>query len=89
MKIIHAAVFAALAAASTAALAAKPTTIVLDAEHQATDGATYSTYTVKCSDGSESTLTSWTESRKWCVGDTESEQCERKQIKAAQKACKV
>ncbi len=89
MKVIYAAAFAALAAASTAALAAKPTTISLDAEHQANDGTAYSTYTVKCSDGSESTLTSWTDSRKWCVGDSDSEQCERKQIKAAQKACKV
>ena len=87
MKVIRIAALSALAALSASAFAAKPTSVVLNAEQETSDGVAYSTYTVKCSDGSESTLTSWSTTRKWCVGDDSSDLCERKQIKAARKAC--
>lgn len=89
MKILKLAACAALAAVSATTFAAKPRSIAFDAAHEAADGATYSTYMVKCSDGSEKQLTAWNESKKWCVGDANSDLCVNKQIKAAQKACKV
>lgn len=88
MKLIKVTVFAALAALSAASFAAKPTSIVFDSDHETPDGGGYTTYKVKCSDGTEKELTAWSSPKKWCVGDASSEDCERKQIKAAQKACK-
>lgn len=89
MKVLTVAVFSALAVVSSASFAAKPRTISFDADHQAANGTAYATYTVKCSDGKEKELTSWSDQRKWCVGDDSSEQCEKKQIRAALKACKA
>ncbi len=88
MKVIRIATFAALAVVSATSFAAKPRSVELTASHEAADGTSYSTYTVKCSDGTENTLTQFS-SRKWCVGDNSTELCEKKQIKAAQKACKA
>ncbi|TGD74270.1 hypothetical protein E4634_09110 [Mangrovimicrobium sediminis] len=88
MKAIKIVTFAALAAVSVSSFAAKPRSIEFSASHEAADGSSYATYTVKCSDGTENTLTSYSRS-KWCVGDNSAELCEKKQIKAAQKACKA
>ncbi|MAT94046.1 MAG: hypothetical protein CME59_15775 [Halioglobus sp.] len=89
MKILlRAASASALLAASAGALAAKPTSIVFNANGEASDGTPYSTYTVKCSNGQKAELTAWDNRRKWCVGGADSEACEKKQIKAAKAACK-
>ena len=89
MNLIKIAAFAVLAIASASSMAAKPTSIVFDANHQTEDGTPYSTYQVKCSNGKKKELTAWDNRRKWCVGDASSEQCEKKQIKAASAACKA
>ncbi len=89
MKLIKIAAFAALAAVSASSFAAKPRSIVFDANHETADGTAYATYTVKCSDGADKALTAWDNRKKWCVGDETSEICEKKQIKAAKKACKM
>lgn len=69
-------------------LAAKPTSIVFEAKGTSADGKEYSSYQVKCSNGKTYPLTAWDNRKKWCVGDETSEACEKKQIKAAKKACK-
>jgi len=77
-----------LVAFSAASFAAKPTSIVFQANGQSEDGTPFATYMVKCSNGQTAELTAWDNRRKWCVGDAASSQCEKKQIKAAKAACK-
>jgi hypothetical protein len=74
---------------SAGSMAAKPTRIVFDANAATSDGTPYASYTVKCSNGKKVGLTAWDKRSKWCVGDATSEQCEKKQIKAAKAACKA
>jgi hypothetical protein len=84
--------FAATAAflvISASSFAAKPTSIVFDANAATSDGTAYATYTVKCSNGKKAELTAWDNRSKWCVGDSSSENCEKKQINAAKGACKA
>ena len=88
MNIIKTAAIAAMVAFSTTSFAAKPTSIVFEANAETADGAPYAKYSVKCSNGTRVGLTAWDNRRKWCVGDETSEQCEKKQIKAAKAACK-
>ena len=89
MKIIKLAAFAALASLSATSFAAKPTSIVFDSNNETTEGTAFATYMVKCSNGKKHELTAWDGRKKWCVGDADSEQCEKKQIKAAKAACKA
>ena len=70
-------------------LAAKPTSIIFDSNGTAEDGTEYASYLVKCSNGKQMPLTAWDNRKKWCVGEKSSENCEKKQIKAAKKACKA
>ena len=77
-----------LVAFSAATFAAKPTSIVFQANGQTEDGTPYATYLVKCSNGQTAELTAWDNRGKWCVGDATSSTCEKKQIKAAKAACK-
>ena len=79
----------ALITASGGSYAAKPTSIVFEANDETAEGTPFAKYAVKCSNGKRKELTAWENRRKWCVGDVSSEQCERKQIKAAKAACKV
>jgi hypothetical protein len=78
----------ALLALSLNATAAKPTSIVFDTNGTSEAGIPYASYQVKCSNGKSSPLTAWDNRQKWCVGESSSEDCQRKQIKAAKKACK-
>ena len=87
--VIKTVVAASLLALSATALAAKPTSIIFDSNGTTADGTPYSSYLVKCSNGKKVPLTAWDNRKKWCVGDATSEECERKQIKAAKKACKA
>ncbi len=77
----------ALVAFSAGSFAAKPTSIVFNANAESADGTPYATYTVKCSNGKKVEVTAWDNRRKWCVGDASSETCEKKQINAAKAAC--
>lgn len=88
MNVLKAAAATALVAFSAGAFAAKPTSIVFNANGEASDGTPYSTYTVKCSNGQKAELTAWDNRRKWCVGGADNQDCQKKQIKAAKAACK-
>lgn len=88
MKLLQMTAAAALIGVSAASFAAKPTSIVFNANGETADGTAYATYTVKCSNGKKAEMTAWNNRRKWCVGDSASEDCEKKQIKAAKTACK-
>ena len=79
----------ALVVFSASSFAAKPTSIVFDANATAGDGTAYAKYTVKCSNGKKAELTAWNNRAKWCVGDASSQACEKKQINAAKDACKA
>ena len=71
------------------ALAAKPTSITFEAEGTTPDGIEYARYIVKCSNGEQQPLTAWDQRKKWCVGAESTENCHKKQIKAAKKACQA
>ncbi len=85
VKVISA---SALLTLSLNSVAAKPTSIVFNANGTDAEGTPYASYLVKCSNGKTSPLTAWDNRKKWCVGESSSDNCERKQIKAAKKACK-
>lgn len=89
MNLAKIAATTALIIFSAGSLAAKPTSIVFDANAATSDGTAYATYTVKCSNGKKAELTAWDNRGKWCVGDATSEVCEKKQINAAKDACKA
>lgn len=87
MNLIKATATAALLTVSAGAFAAKPTSIVFQSNGESDDGKPYAAYAVKCSNGKQMPLTAWDKRRKWCVGEASSENCEKKQIKAAKAAC--
>jgi len=80
---------ATLAAASASSFAARPTSVMYTGEGVNDDGLEYSSYAVKCTNGQRYPLTAWDNRRKWCVGESSADECHRKQIKAAKKACKA
>lgn len=73
---------------STVALAAKPTSITYSKEVPVGNDEIYAEYVVKCSDGTEKSITTWDNRKSWCQGTGLKEDCDRKQIEAAKKACK-
>ena len=89
MKILVTAIAAVLMTYAAGLMAAKPTSIVFNANAESSDGNPYSSFTVKCSNGRTAQLTAWDNRRKWCVGKADSENCEKRQIKAAKAACKA
>lgn len=89
MNVLKVAAATALVAFSASSFAAKPTSIVFNANGETAEGTAYMTFTVKCSNGKKAELTAWDNRKKWCVGDSSSETCEKKQIKAAKAACKA
>lgn len=74
---------------SISALAAKPTSITFESDGKSPDGVEFANYIVKCSNGQEQPLTAWDKRKKWCVGRESLDNCHKKQIKAAKKACKL
>ena len=74
---------------SIGATAAKPTSITFESDGSTADGINYSNYIVKCSNGQNQPLTAWNKRKKWCVGSESLDNCHKKQIKAAKKACKA
>ncbi len=89
MKTVAAVIASGLLAFSANSFAAKPTRIVFDSNGTTSDGTAYGNYHVKCSNGKKMPLTAWENRKKWCVGEESSENCQKKQIKAAKKACKA
>ncbi len=45
----------------------------------------YTTYKVRCSDGTQRTITHWQKNKQWCVNKTRN--CGRGQLQAAKRAC--
>ena len=89
MKTVSAVIATGLLALSANSFAAKPTSIVFDSNGTTAEGASYGNYHVKCSNGKKMPITAWDNRKKWCVGEGSSEDCQKKQIKAAKKACKA
>ncbi|MCP4699044.1 MAG: hypothetical protein GY862_19655 [Gammaproteobacteria bacterium] len=48
-------------------------------------GKKFSTYVVRCSDGTKRTITAWNKRKKWCV--RRNRHCTNDQLKTAKKAC--
>lgn len=80
---------AGLMAVSAAAFAAHPTSIRFDQYAKTNDGSQFAKFVVQCSNGKSMPLTAWNNQRKWCVGDKSQENCHRKQLEAAQAACRI
>lgn len=80
---------ATLVTISMGATAAKPTSITFASESSTPDGVQFSNYVVNCSNGQKQPLTAWDSRKKWCVGSESLENCHKKQIKAAKRACKA
>jgi hypothetical protein len=89
MKLSKIAATTALLIFSASNFAAKPTSIVFDSNAATNDGTPHQKFIVKCSNGKKVELTAWDNRSKWCVGDSSSENCEKKQINAAKVACKA
>jgi hypothetical protein len=66
--------------------AATPTDINYCSKGATAFGTTYSTYTVRCSDGAKREITAWDNRKTWCVGSSKKD-CTNDQLKAAKKAC--
>ncbi len=74
---------------SGSTLAAKPTSVGFDSYGTNAEGTQYANYVVKCSNGKALPLTAWDNRRKWCIGEESTDNCHKKQLKAAKKACKI
>jgi hypothetical protein len=88
MTFIQLAATTLLLAVASASFAAKPTSIVFEANGETADSTPFAQYAVKCSNGKKVPLTAWDSRSQWCVGEESRENCETKQIKAAKTACK-
>ena len=74
---------------SVSAMAAKPVKITPGPKGVADSGENYRNYIVQCSNGKRLPLTSWKKGKQWCIGEKSTDNCSKKQIKAAKGACKV
>ena len=76
-------------ALSLEVLAAKPAGISFKETKTNAEGTEYQLYSVKCSNGQQRDISAWNNRKLWCLGTAiEDDQCEKKQIKIAKKACK-
>lgn len=74
---------------SSAAFAAKPTSIAFDSYANTEEGKKFAKYVVKCSNGKSRPISAWDDRRSWCVGEESRENCHSKQLKAAKAACNI
>jgi hypothetical protein len=89
MKLAHWSAAVLLALASASSLAARPTSIVFESNAETADGQLYGQYTVNCNDGRSITLTAWEGNSRWCLGEQDSRDCQKQQIRAAKSACEA
>ena len=66
--------------------ACTPTNIQYCKKGSTWTGKKFTTYTVRCSDGTKRTISAWDGRDKWCVGESESN-CSKSQLEAAKRAC--
>ncbi len=83
-RILMAAVITAFAGA---AFAAKPTSIVY-VQEVPVGNEIYAQFKVKCSDNTEKDVSAWDNRKLWCQGIGTKDDCDKKQIASAKKACK-
>jgi hypothetical protein len=67
--------------------AAKPVKII-PVKSDVIGGKEYRLYSVECSNGAKQPVTAWDSGKHWCVGEASENDCGKKQIRAAKKACK-
>lgn len=87
-KILKSVVVISSLLGSTAALAAKPTSVTFIESLNTADGVEYAYYQVKCSNGSILDVSAWDKRKLWCPGKGLKDDCSKKQIKVAKKVCK-
>ena len=75
--------------AAASAHAVKPLSIQFLENKTSADGAAYTRYQVKCSNGKKYVLTSRDNKARWCIGEQDSDRCETQQITAARTACSL
>ena len=88
MKLKTLLITTALVAVSTAALAARPTSIKYTEDIVVEGDQIYSHYVVKCSNGDEKDISAWDKRKTWCVGRGLKDDCSKKQIKTAKQVCR-
>lgn len=79
----------ALSLASATAFAASPKAFTKLGDATSKDGRAYSTHHVSCSGKKEAILTYWDDTRLYCIGEAAAEECGKKKIKVAKKACNL
>ncbi len=67
--------------------ACTPTNIQYCKKGKTWSGKKYTTYTVRCSDGTKRTISAWNKRKTWCVGEKQ-KSCSRSQLEAAKRACR-
>ncbi|PCK07624.1 MAG: hypothetical protein COA42_13425 [Alteromonadaceae bacterium] len=68
--------------------AAQPTSVKMIEDIIMADDSIYTYYVVKCSNGAKVDVSSWGGNKLWCLGKGIKNECKKKQIKIAKKACK-
>ncbi|GEM_PF-1080409 len=63
-----------------------PTNIAYCKKNKTLLGAQYSTYSVRCSDGTKRVISSWEGRKAWCIGEQQ-QKCTNDQLGAAKMAC--
>ena len=79
----------ALFIASSGASAASVKSMMRHAGGITDEGRAYEVHVVVCSDGVQVPITYWKGQKQWCLGEVSSEQCSKKKISTAIKACKT
>jgi hypothetical protein len=77
----------AWAAGSDSGKSCTPTNIQYCKKGSTWSGKKYTTYTVRCSDGTKRLISAWNKRKKWCVGEKQSK-CTKSQLAAAKRACR-
>ena len=80
-------ILALTVAAAVTAYAAKPLSIKFLENKTGEDGAAYTQYQLKCSNGELYVLTSRDNKARWCIGEQNNDECQTQQIAAAKSAC--
>jgi len=78
---------AALLLIAAGSHAARPTSIEYRMNGETPEGTPFARYTVSCTDGKKVLVTAWDDRRKWCLDETGTDHCTRKQLAAARAAC--
>ena len=71
---------------AVAGKACTPTNIQYCKKGSTWTGKKFTTYTVRCSDGTKRKISAWDGRKKWCVGESEKD-CSKSQLEAAKRAC--